>query len=144
MKSINEDIKNNNFKQIYLLYGEEAYLKRIYKEKLRNALVEKDDTMNYNYYTGKGISIPEIIDIGETMPFFADRRLITIENSGFFKSANELGDYVKELPETTYIVFVEEEIDKRNKLYKAVKDKGRIVELPRQDSKTLTSWVLGN
>ena len=41
MKSINEDIKNNSFKQVYLLYGEEAYLKRMYKEKLRNALVEK-------------------------------------------------------------------------------------------------------
>ena len=143
MKSINEDIKNGSFKQIYLLYGEEAYLKRMYKEKLRNALVEKEDTMNYNYYAGKGISIPEIIDVSETMPFFADRRLLIIENSGFFKSANELGDYVKELPETTYLVFVEEEIDKRNKLYKAVKDKGRVVEMTRQDNKTLTTWVLG-
>ena len=53
MKSINEDIKSGNFKQIYLVYGEEAYLKRLYKEKLRNALVEKEDTMNYNYYGGK-------------------------------------------------------------------------------------------
>ena len=76
MKSMNEDIKSGNLKQIYLLYGEEAYLKRMYKEKLRNALVEKEDTMNYNYYAGKGISIPEVIDVRETMPFFADRRLI--------------------------------------------------------------------
>lgn len=142
MKSINEDIKNQSFKQIYLLYGEEAYLKRSYKEKLRNALVEKEDTMNYNYFVGKGISISEIIGIGETMPFFAERRLIVIENSGFFKSANELGDYVKELPETTYLLFVESEVDKRNKLFKAVRDKGRVVELGRQDEKTLTTWVL--
>lgn len=142
MKSINEDIKNNSFKQVYLLYGEEAYLKRMYKEKLRNALVEKDDTMNYNYYAGKGISIPEIIDIGETLPFFAERRLIVIENSGLFKSSNDFSDYVKELPETTYLLFIEEEVDKRNKLFKAVKDKGRVIEMVRQDSKTLTTWIL--
>lgn len=142
MKSINEDIKNNSFKQVYLLYGEEAYLKRVYKEKLRNALVEKDDTMNYNYYVGKGVPIPEIIDIGETLPFFAERRLIVIENSGLFKSSNEFSDYVKELPETTYLLFVEEEVDKRNKLFKAVKDKGRVVEMGRQDARTLTTWVL--
>lgn len=142
MKSINEDIKNNSFKQVYLLYGEEAYLKRIYKEKLRNALVEKDDTMNYNYYTGKGIPIPEIIDIGETLPFFAERRLIVIENSGLFKNSNDFAEYVKELPETTYLLFVEEEVDKRNKLFKAVKDKGRVIEMARQDSKTLTTWIL--
>ena len=28
MKSLNEDIKTGVFKQIYLLYGEEAYLKK--------------------------------------------------------------------------------------------------------------------
>ena len=142
MKSLNEDIKTGNFKQMYLLYGEESYLKRIYKEKLRNALVEKDDTMNYNYFAGKGISIQEVVSISETMPFFAERRLIIIENSGFFKSANELGDYMKQIPETSYFVFVEDEVDKRNKLYKTVKDKGRIVEMTRQDSRTITNWIL--
>ena len=142
MKSLNEDMKNKNFKQIYLLYGEEAYLKRSYKEKMKNAMVGTEDTMNYNYFVGKGSSIPEIIDIAETMPFFADRRLIIVEDSGFFKSANELGDYIRELPETTNFIFVETEIDKRNKLYKVVKDKGRVIELGRQDEKTLTAWVL--
>ncbi|EEG89270.1 hypothetical protein COPCOM_02249 [Coprococcus comes ATCC 27758] len=31
MKSLNEDLKTGQFKQIYLLYGEEAYLKKLYK-----------------------------------------------------------------------------------------------------------------
>lgn len=30
MQRINEDIKTGNFKQIYLLYGEERYLKNQY------------------------------------------------------------------------------------------------------------------
>ena len=30
MKSLNEDIKTGNFKPVYLLYGEEAYLKKQY------------------------------------------------------------------------------------------------------------------
>ena len=33
MKSLNEDLKTGQFKQIYLLYGEEAYLKKDYKKK---------------------------------------------------------------------------------------------------------------
>ena len=40
-------------------------------------------------------------------------------------------------------MFVEEEIDKRGKLYKAVKAKGRVVELGRQDENTLVRWILG-
>ena len=35
MKNIQADIKSGNFKQVYLLYGEEAYLKQQYKQNQR-------------------------------------------------------------------------------------------------------------
>ena len=38
MKTIDEDIKSGQFKKIYLLYGDEAYLKKQYKDKLKKAL----------------------------------------------------------------------------------------------------------
>ena len=41
MKAIDEDIKNGQIKKIYLLYGEEAYLKHQYKNKLKAAVVAK-------------------------------------------------------------------------------------------------------
>ena len=144
MKSINEDIKNGNFRQVYLLYGEEAYLKKHYKEKLIKAMLPQGDAMNYARYEGKGISLAELIDLAETMPFFAERRLIVVENSGFFKNATpELADYIKNMPETTCFLFIENEVDKRGKMYKAVKEKGRIVEMVRQDEKTLLIWIAG-
>ena len=43
MKNIQEDIKTGNFKQAYLLYGEEAYLKQQYKHKLVQALNPEDE-----------------------------------------------------------------------------------------------------
>lgn len=145
MKSINEDIKNGTFKQLYLLYGEEAYLKKQYKNKLTKAILPEDDTVNYAYYEGKGINPAELIDLAETMPFFAECRLIVVENSGFFKNASpELADYIKKIPDTTRFVFVENEVDKRSKMYKAVKEKGRVVEMGRQDEKTLLYWIAGN
>lgn len=145
MKSLNEDIKLGQFKQVYLLYGEEAYLKKQYKDKLTKAILPDGDTVNYAYYEGKGINPAELIDLAETMPFFAERRLIVIENSGFFKSATpELADYMKNMPDTVCFLFVENEVDKRGKMYKAAKDKGRIVEMGRQDEKTLLYWIAGN
>lgn len=131
-------------KQIYLLFGEEGYLKRQYRDRLTRAMLPEGDTMNYACYEGKGIEIREVIDLAETMPFFAERRLIVFENSGFFKSGGtDLADYIKELPETTSFLFVENEVDKRSKLYKAVKAKGRAVELGFQDEATLKRWVAG-
>ena len=145
MKSLNEDLKTGKFSQIYLLFGEENYLKKQYKERIVKALLPEGDTMNYAHYEGKGIDVKEVIDLAETMPFFVERRVLVFENTGFFKSASgaELAEYVKEIPETTYFLFVEEEVDKRSKMYKAVKAKGRAVELPFQDENTLKRWVAG-
>lgn len=144
MQSLNEDLKTGQFKHVYLLFGEEAYLKKLYKERLRKAIVSDGDTMNFSYFEGKNTNPLEIIDLAETMPFFAERRLIMLENTGFFKNASpELAEYMKQIPETTYFVFIENEIDKRGKLFKAVKEKGRPVELGRQDENTLTKWILG-
>lgn len=145
MKSINEDLKHNQFKGVYLLYGEEAYLKRLYKNKLKAALTAPDDSMNYTYYEGKGINPNEIIDMAETMPFMAEKRLIVIENSGFFKNkCDELADYFENPSDSTCFVFVETEVDKRSRLYKRVKERGRIAELNAQDEKSLVRWIVGS
>lgn len=47
------------------------------------------------------------------------------------------------IPETTYFVFVEKEIDKKTKMYKQVKKNGSIVEFPRQNETTLSRWIEG-
>ena len=46
-ENLQEDIKTGKFKNAYLLFGEEAYLKIQYKEKLIHALNPDDDTMNF-------------------------------------------------------------------------------------------------
>lgn len=144
MKTIDNDIKTGQFKQIYLLYGEEQYLIRQYRDKLKHALAADDDTMNFSAFSGSDINQKEIIDLAETLPFFADRRLILIEDSGLFKkSAEELADYMSSIPETTYFVFAEKEIDKKTKMYKQVKKNGSIVEFPRQNETTLSRWIEG-
>lgn len=144
MKSLQEDIKNQDFKKVYLLCGEEDYLKKQYKEKLKNALVPDGDTMNFSIFEGKKTEPRAVIDLGETMPFFAERRVIFLEDTGFFKNqCQDLPEYLGELPEYLCMVFVESEVDKRSRMYKAVKKYGRIVEFGQQDSNTIMRWVLG-
>lgn len=144
MKSLQEDIKTGNFKQAYLLFGDEAYLKQQYKHNLVKALNPDEDTMNFSHYEGKSIDVREIIDLCETMPFFADRRVLLLEATGFFKNkCDELADYMKELPDYVCLVFAETEVDKRSRMYKAVKACGRVTEFASQDEKTLMRWAAG-
>lgn len=143
MQNLTQDIKNKTFKPVYLLFGEEDFLKKSYKNQLRQAIAG-DDTMNYNYFEGKGLDLNELVSLADTMPFFSEKRLIIVEDSGFFKTAaDSLVDYLPTMPDTTCLVFVESEVDKRNRLYKKVKDLGYAAEMARQDYNQLTKWAGG-
>lgn len=144
MQRINEDIRQQNFKQVYLLFGEERYLRKQYMDRLRKALCEEDDQMNTHFYEGKDVPVGEIIDLAETLPFLAERRVIFISNSGLFKSGGEkMAEYLTSPNETTFFVFTEGEVDKRCKLYKTVQAKGYAAEFSIQDENTLKRWVAG-
>ena len=144
MKQLLEDIKTGQFRQAYLLYGQEAYLKNQYRDRLKAAMVQEGDTMNFSSFQGKDINPAQIIDLAETMPFFADRRVILIQDSGWFKKGGEaLADYLKSPSPPTFFIFTEAEADKRSRLFKAVKEIGSAVEFSAQDETTLKRWILG-
>lgn len=144
MKNINQDIEKNEIKQFYLLFGEEDYLKKQYKDKLVAALIDIEDNMNLNMFEGSGVSVQNILDIGTTMPFFAENRVLVIENSGLFKKATEdIEKHFSDFPESTHVVFVEKEVDKRNRLYKWIGKSGYACEMNTPSENMLLSWVKG-
>ncbi len=143
MKTIDEDIKTGQLKTAYLLYGPETYLRRQYRDKLKHAMAAPDDNMNFATFEGKETDVEAVIELAETLPFFAEQRVILIENSGFFKNSCErLAEYLPKTPSTTHFIFVEDEVDKRSKCYKAVQKTGKVVEFATQTEELLTRWIL--
>ncbi|MCD7738087.1 MAG: DNA polymerase III subunit delta [Lachnospiraceae bacterium] len=144
MKRILEDIRTKSFAQIYVLYGKEDYLRKQYRDRLVEALLDGGDSMNYTCARGKDYDLAGLIDLAETLPFLAERRIIVLEDTGILKSGGEeLAGYLEEPCPTTVWVLVESECDKRSKLFKAADKFGRCVEFAAQDEATLKKWVLG-
>lgn len=145
MKTITNDISSGRLKKAYLLYGEEVYLRNQYRDLLVKAMNPDlaADTMNFAKFEGKDIDTAEIVSLADTMPFFADFRTILIQDSGLFKKADDgFADYFKNSPsETTRFIFVESEVDKRNRLYKVIKEYGSAVEFVTLDEEKLKLWV---
>lgn len=99
--------------------------------------------MNTAYFEGSKINPLAVIDLAETMPFFAERRLILIEDSGFFKSGcDPLAEYLPKVPSSTIFIFTENEVDKRGKMYKAASKAGHAAEFCEQKEPLLTRWIL--
>lgn len=141
MKVIKEHIKTGSFKKFYLLYGSEDYLKKLYRDKLKAAILQDGGDMNYSYFEGKDVEPKRVYEAAQTLPFFSDKRLIVIENSGLFKSQSELSELLNETPDTTVVIFIEAEIDKRSKLFKLIRDQGTVSEMNGLDEKNLKLFV---
>lgn len=166
-RQLNEELKSGDYRRIYLLCGEQAYLRLQNKDKLVKALLGDGDEMNLSRYSGSDVTSRELIEMAQTLPFFADRRVIVLENTGLLnpkaaaksvtgskssssiaEEADRIADYIAQIPDTTAIVLVEENVDKRGRLYKAIaksqKEKtGEILECTTPDEGDLRAWAAG-
>lgn len=141
MKQLTNDIKNKEFKNAYLLVGEEDYLKSVYTKQMVEAITDGNN-MNETYYNGNDIDVNDVIENAKSSPFFAEKKIIVAENTNLFSSEGEaLAELIPELPESTVMVFVERKVDKRGKLYKAIKEAGHIAEIEKQGEQEVAIWA---
>lgn len=145
MKNIKQDIKNGKMKKVYLVYGEEEYLKKNIKKSIITGLTGDADSMNCSIYEGKNIDLKEIMNMCDTLPFLGDKRLVIMENTGILKKTDEkFMEYVKTgIPDTSCLVIMEQEADKRGKMYKLIKSEGYVCECSHPKESDLSKWVLG-
>lgn len=148
MRSIDNEIENEDFKSVYLIFGKEHYLLKQNRERLLKALGVTDrKDMNFTLLSEKDFSVQALIADSDTLPFFADRRVILVEESGFFKGNKKEKDrlvkYIPDIPESTVVIFVESVVDKRDKLYKAVSKYGTAEEYLLPTESELSQWIVG-
>lgn len=142
IKKISEDIKTNTFKQFYLFYGEEKYMILQMKDQLKRALISEDDTMNYSYFEGKKVDPTEIIELAKTVPFFNDHRFIILDGTGLGKKSDDLFiKGLKEISDTSVLLFIEDTIDKRSKIYKFLSKQGHAACFEPMKNKELSQWI---
>lgn len=148
MKELKNDIKNKQFKSCYLFYGSEGYLKKAYENSIKKAIVDESfETMNFDMFDDKKVLTTKVIDALETLPFMAEKRFVLVRDSGLFQTgrkdeSEKMADYLSTIPESACLLFVEEEIDKRGRLYKSIVKNGRAVEFKTPDEKTLVNWIM--
>ena len=134
---------------MYLLYGKEQQVVKIYRNRLLKAwlgtdsLDELKQDMNFSLFVGTPLDVSAVIEMASSYPFFAEKRVILIENSKAFSSENKpLANCLKNLPETTYIIFTEEEISSKKGLFETIKEVGYAAEINEQPQGYIENWII--
>ena len=144
-RQFNESIRSGDLRSVYLLCGEQAYLRLQNRDKLVKALMGDGDTMNLSRYTGSDVSARELM----LHPKSASKSVTGSKTAASIaEEAEKIAGFIPEIPDTTSIVFVEENVDKRGKLYKAIvksrKEKqGDILECVTPGENDLRAWAGG-
>lgn len=144
MKKIRQDLAAGTLKKVYLVFGDEQYLKKNIKNQFIKTLTGDADSMNYSYFEGKSVNYMEVMNMCDTLPFFAPKRLVIMENTGCVKKADDsFLEYIKtSMPDTTCLVIIDSETDKRSKMYKLIKTEGYTCECAHPKEAELSQWVL--
>lgn len=141
MQTLAAQIQSGEASRFHLIYGEEPYMARYYKKQLKTLLTNDGDDMNFSRFEGNTVPFDEVASLGSTLPFFAEKRVILMENTELFQSANDMTSILEGFPDTTFVIFVERRVDKRNRLYKWIQKNGCVTECAVQHEKNLLPWM---
>lgn len=135
---------------LYLFYGEESYLLQKKVKFWKKSFQEKHGEYNLSVLDGIKEEANTIISECEAMPFLGEKRLVVIENLPPSigakieeKKVNALLRFVENPPETSVIVFVNSNPDKRTKFYKQLVKVATVEEFFPLVSEDLQNWVFG-
>jgi len=139
-KKLMSNLKSGEFASCYLLYGVERYLVSFYAKEIEKSLGVDKDVFFQN-------PVAEIIMAAETLPFFAERRLILVQESKLFATgrkddSEKMTNYLTNIPSNTTIIFTESDVDRRSKLFKQISKVGAVLECSPPSSQDLATWVL--
>lgn len=147
--TIKDDVRSGRIRKCYLVYGDEAYLKKLSEKRITDAVMNGclSPEMNMDVFDG-ALDINKVTDACDTLPFMNDRRLVVVKDSGLFKAgrkndSEKMTAYIPSLSESVCLLFVENEVDKRGSLYKTVNKTGLAENCTTLKEYDLIKWAAG-
>lgn len=145
--TLKQQIKSGDTGNLYLFFGEEVFVKDMYLEKMKSFVPDGGFAdFNYIFLDAKDAVSDKVDDALDSFPMMSEKKLVVIKNSGIFKKSGEdIKDFwlerIADVPDYVLLIFDEQEIDKRNALYKAVTKHGLAVEFSYMKDYEVSAWV---
>lgn len=114
-KELRAHIKSKQFYSLYLVFGDESYLKTTYVNMiLQKNLDSAFESFNYDKFDGKGLDLRDVFEKAMLMPMMSEKRCIVVEDykldSLTAKDAKAMQDFFANIPESTILIFRQESV----------------------------------
>ncbi|HEX8456612.1 MAG TPA: DNA polymerase III subunit delta [Pyrinomonadaceae bacterium] len=139
------ELKAKRLAPLYLLFGAEDYLRdaaarKIADEALRGASLREFNEASFSLASA---DVQQAIAAAEQLPMMSERRVVRIADFGKLRESDEeaLLRYLARPAESSIVIFVADELDKRRKLSKTLLESCVSVEFATLNDSELSAWA---
>ncbi len=149
---LKEHIKTNSLSRVYLLCGNEAYLKTKYFNLLTKAALDNDDSnFAYNVFETENYNTDLLFDFISMLPFGVNKKCAVISDVDFGEKfsgeVSKLIDALSDIPEFSTVIFYYSAIDPEKgkaafkDLIEFIKDAGDIVRFDKKTERDIIPFL---
>lgn len=146
-EDLRNHLKNNEINSLYLLFGAEKYLRDLAAKTIADFVLKDAPLREFNetaFSLGE-TDFQQAIASAEQLPMISSRRIVKITDINKLKEADEdiLARYVTRPAESSVVIFVADELDKRRRFAKILLDNCVSVEFTPLSDAELIAWANG-
>jgi DNA polymerase-3 subunit delta len=143
-QELQRDLKAGKLEPLYLLFGAEDYLRNRAAQAITEAALKDAPLREFNDsgFSLASVDVQQAIAAAEQLPMMSPRRVVRITDFSRLREADEgaLVRYLSRPAETSVVIFVADDLDKRRKLTKTLLDACASVEFAALSDNELVAW----
>ncbi|WP_343486204.1 DNA polymerase III subunit delta [Allomuricauda sp. d1] len=145
VRQIAKDIKERKLHPIYFLMGDEPYyIDKIAAYISEHVLTEEERGFNHMVLYGKETSVDEIVGNAKRFPMMAEHQVVIVKEAQELSRTIEKLVHYAENPQVSTVLVIcykYKKLDKRKKLYKAIKANGLLFESKKLYENQVADWI---
>ena len=142
-KQLINDLKAGKYQPVYLIGGDENfYIDRISDYFEQNIIDKDSQDFNRTILYGSETDMQTVLSYAKQFPWMSPIRLVLIKEAQLLENWGLVEEYLKQpMPQTLLVFCYRKKLDKRKKIYSAVKEQGCIVESNKLKDENLPEWI---
>lgn len=152
-EDLRNQLKRREFAPVYLLFGAETYLRDLAAKTIADLILTDSSLREFNEieHSLKDSHLEYALGDAEQLPMMASRRVVKISNVVISANSNKdnlkeedeevLSRYLARPAETSVLIFIADELDKRRKMAKLLLENSMAVEFQELADFDLRKWI---
>lgn len=139
-----KELETKKLRPLYFFYGDESYLLDQMPDRFKFATLDESAyDFNLNIYYADDASVSTVRETVETLPVFAQQRLVIVKNAHQFNESDwaELDPVISKPVDSTVLIFIADKVDKRKKFFKTISENAAVVEFKKPYDNQVPGWI---